>query len=518
MDGRPVLIPNSDRRVVEGKAFPSIIAFTKRGELLLCEDAKRQTVTNPGGTIVAVKRKMGTHYRAKITIGQSRFFGNDIEELSPEEISAFILLKIRHDAELFLSEKVDKAVITVPACFDDNQRGATKDAATIAGMEVVRIISESTASALAYCHQGPRRKQKIVVFELGGGSFGVTALDAEHAENGRLPVLEVLATSGNNRLGGIDMDDAIIEHLTQQCYVEPDGLRAKAKRQEALDGKTELGAYIREVAEKAKIELSTALETQVHIPPDWGDGERAPIQLAFSRSQLEELVRPIVERCRGPMNSVLDDAKLKPTDIDKIILVGGPTRMPIVKKFVEDYMGKKPEGDIDPLACAAYGAAIQAGILAGEASDALLLDVIPLSLGVETQGGVSTRMIERNSTIPIKRVHTFSTVVDNQRSVRIHVLQGERPMAADCISLGFLSLDDIPPAKRGVPQFDVSFDIDANGILRVTAGNLATKKTREITITAPHRLRKEQLKEISMRTQRTFMQRVRDPQSISKTQ
>lgn len=467
--GKPTIIPSAEGSTLGGKAFPSYVAFTKDGQKLVGEPARRQAVSNPEGTIHAIKRKMGTDY--KVTVHGKTF--------TPQQISAFILQKIKQDAEAFLGERVEKAVITVPAYFNDNQRQATKDAGTIAGLDVVRIINEPTAAALAYGLDKVQESQKILVFDLGGGTLDCTVMDFGQG------VFEVVSTSGDTQLGGTDMDNTIVDYLVSEF-----------KKEYGIDLKNDKMAMqrLREAGEKAKIELSTTLTTDINLPFLTADASGPKhFTHTITRAKLEQLVLPIVNRCGHSIEQALKDAKLTPNDIHKIILVGGPTRMPIVQKFVEDYIGKKIERGIDPMECVAMGAAIQAGVLAGEVKDIVLLDVTPLSLGIETLGGVFTRLIDRNTTIPTKKSQVFTTAEDNQTSVEIHVLQGERAMARDNVTLGRFHLSGIPPAPRGVPQIEVSFDIDANGILNVHAKDLGTGNEQKITITASTKLSKDEI-------------------------
>jgi molecular chaperone DnaK len=424
---------------------------------------------------------MGTDYKVNV-------YG---KEYTPQQISAFILQKIRRDAESFLSDKVEKAVITVPAYFNDNQRQATKDAGSIAGLEVIRIINEPTAASLAYGLDRPEKEMKIMVFDLGGGTLDVTIMEVAPSKDdtGKVtPVFTVLSTSGDTQLGGTDMDNALIDYVANEF-----------KASNGIDLRNDKVAVqrVREAAEKAKIELSTVLSTEINLPFISADATGPKhLTMTLTRAKLEEIVRPTIDRCRGPMQRALEDGKLAPTEVNKIILVGGPTRMPIVRKFVEDHMGKEAERGVDPMECVATGAAIQAGVLAGEVHDLLLLDVTPLSLGVETLGGVATKIIDRNTTIPTKRSQIFSTAADMQTTVTVHVLQGERPMAADNVSLGMFNLTGIPPAPRGVPQIEVTFDIDANGIINVSAKDLATSREQKITITASTKLPKDEIEKM----------------------
>jgi molecular chaperone DnaK len=468
MGGTPAVIPSAEGPTVSGKMFPSVVAFTKEGQLLVGEPARRQAVTNPEGTIREVKRQMGTN--RKITLNK--------KDYTPQQISAFILQKILRDAETYMGEKISKAVITVPAHYNDNQRQATIDAGEIAGLKVTRIVNEPTAAALAYGVDKADQDLKILVFSFGGGTNDTTVMDFGGG------VFEVLATSGDTQTGGTDVDQKIINYLV-----------AEFKKETGIDLKNDIKAMARlkEAAERAKIELSNLFTTDIDLPyiAMNADGPQN-LHITFTRTKLEQIARPIVDRIKTPILRTIQDAKLTIEQIDKIILFGGMTKMPLVKNTVENLLGKKAERGIDPMECVAIGASIQGAILAGEISDIVLLDVTPLSLGVETLGSVMTRVIERNTTIPVKQTQTFSTAADMQTAVTIHVLQGERAMARDNISLGSFNLEGIPPAPRGVPQIEVTFDINTDGVLKVSAKDLGTGKEMSITITASTKLSQEE--------------------------
>jgi molecular chaperone DnaK len=468
--GRPVIIPSSEGTSLYGKAFPSYVAFTKDGQRLVGEAARRQAVANSEGTAAAFKRKMGTDYIYNI-------YGKSYK---PQELSAILLQKIKTDAEAFLGEPVTKAVITVPAYFNDNQRQATKDAGEIAGLEVVRLVNEPTAASLAYGLDKGGKDMKVMVYDLGGGTLDVTIMEFGKG------VFEVKSTSGDTQLGGTDMDNAIVDFLAGE-FKSQTGVDVK--------GSPQAMQRLREAGERAKIELSSTLSTEINLPFFSQDKDGKPLNFTytFTRAKLESLVVPIIEKSTKPVMQALKDAKLEPSALDKVILVGGPTRMPIVQRYVEQLLGKKVERGVDPMEAVALGAAVQAGVLTGEVKDIVLLDVTPLSLSIETLGGVATKIIERNTTIPIKRSQVFTTAENNQNSVDIHVVQGERAMVKDNVELGRFTLTGIPPAARGMPQIEVTFDIDSNGILHVTAKDKGTGKEQRMDIVAPHKMSKEDI-------------------------
>ncbi|MBU0604954.1 MAG: molecular chaperone DnaK [Candidatus Omnitrophica bacterium] len=476
--GRPVIIPSAEGAgVASGKAFPSFVAFTKDGQKLVGEPAKRQASINPEGTIFGAKRKMGTDFKYKV-------YG---KEYTPQQVSSFLLQKIKQDAEAYLGDTVNEVVITCPAYFNDNQRQATKDAGEIAGLKVLRIINEPTAACLAYGLDKAGKEQKIMVFDLGGGTLDVTVLEMGWDDEHKAATFEVMSTSGDTQLGGTDMDNTLVDYIVKEF-----------KRETGIDLKNDKMAVqrVREAAEKAKVELSSTLSTDLNLPFITAD-QTGPkhLTMTLNRAKVEELVQPIIDRCKHPIEQALSDAKVTAKDISKVILVGGPTRMPIVQKFVEDYVGKKIERGVDPMECVALGAAIQASIMKGDTKDVLLLDVTPLSLGLETLGGVNTKLIERNTTVPTRKSQIFSTAADNQTAVTIRVIQGERQLAEGegNVELGRFDLIGIPPAPRGIPQIEVGFDIDANGIVHVSAKDLGTGKEQSIKITAPKKLSKEEI-------------------------
>jgi molecular chaperone DnaK len=466
--GRPVVIPSAEGATPSGKMFPSVVAFTQDGQLLVGDPARRQAVTNPEGTVFEIKRKMGTDYKVSV-------FG---KQYSPEQVSSYILQKIKHDAEVFLGYPVKKVVITVPAHFNDNQRQSTKDAGEIAGLEVVRIINEPTAASLAYGLDKVEKEMKILVFSFGGGTHDATIMEFGQG------VFQVLATSGDTQTGGADVDNSVIEVLLQD-FRSKTGIDLRNDRTAM--------ARLKEAAERAKIELSNLTSTDIDLPFIANDSTGPKnLHYTLTRTKLEEVARPIVSRTEETMRKVMNDAKLSPTQIDKVIMIGGMTRMPLVRKFVEDVAGKPAERGVDPMEAVAIGAAIQGAVLAGEIKDILLLDVTPLSLGVETLGGITEHLIEKNATVPTKRSKVFTTAADFQTAVTIHVVQGERAMASDNVSLGMFNLAGIPPSPRGVPQIEVTFDIDANGLLIVSAKDMGTGKEAKITITASTKLSKEE--------------------------
>jgi molecular chaperone DnaK len=462
--GRPVIIPSSEGVSLGGKAFPSYVALTADGQMLIGEPARRQAAANPEGTATAFKRKMGQRVKVRLRT----------REFTPEELSAFLLQKIKRDAEAFLGEPATKAVVTVPAYFDDNQRSATKDAARIAGFEVLRLVNEPTAAALAYGLDRLGQELRIVVVDLGGGTLDVTVMEFGKG------VFEVKATSGDTQLGGTDMNQRLFESLAERFKLQT-GFDARSDPRAA--------ARLLEAAEAAKIELTASTTTRVSLPYFGAlGGEPKHLELDLTRAELERIVRPVIERCRGPVEQALRDAGVVPTQIDRVVFVGGPTRMPAVRAFFEELFGRKAEMGVDPMECVAAGAAIQAGVLEGQVGEIVLVDVTPLTLGVETLGGVATPLITRNTPVPVKKSENFTTAADMQTSVTIHVFQGERPMARDNTSLGEFNLDGLAPAPRGLPKIEVTFDIDASGILDVMAKDTATGKAQSVRITGSTRL------------------------------
>ena len=463
--GEAVVIPNAEGM----RTTPSVVAFSKDGERIVGEPAKRQAVTNPDRTISSIKREMGRDY--KVTI--------DGKNYSPQEISAIILQKLKADAESYLGEKVTEAVITVPAYFTDAQRQATKDAGKIAGLEVKRIINEPTAAALAYGVDKDGAEEKILVFDLGGGTFDVSILEIADG------TFEVLATSGNNKLGGDDFDDVLVNYISEE-FLKTDGVDLRKDKMSAQ--------RLKDASEKAKKELSSTLSTNINLPFITATSEGPKhLNMDITRAKFNELTAHLVEQTMEPTRKALQDSGLSVNDLAKILLVGGSTRIPAVQEAIKKFTGKEPSKGINPDECVALGAAIQAGVLAGDVKDVLLLDVTPLSLGIETLGGVFTKIIERNTTIPTKKSQVFSTAEDNQSAVDIHVLQGEREFADGNITLGRFRLDEIPPARRGMPQIEVTFDIDSNGIVHVTAKDLGTGKENKITITSSTNLSEDEI-------------------------
>lgn len=468
--GRPVIIPSAEGISVGGKAFPSYVALTADGQVLVGEPARRQAAANPEGTVSAFKRKMGKRENIRIRD----------RDYSPEQLSAFLLQKIKRDAEDFLGEPVEKAVVTVPAYFDDNQRAATRDACRIAGLEVVRLVNEPTAASLAYGLDRLSQDLRIAVIDLGGGTLDVTIMEFGKG------VFEVKATSGDTQLGGTDMNRRIFEHLAERFHMST-GTDIREDRKAS--------ARLIEAAENAKIELSSSVTTRLSLPYlTVVNGEPRHLEIDINRTELERLVHPVIERCRVPVEQALRDAGITPKDIDRVVFVGGPTRMPAVRQYFEELLGHPAEMGVDPMECVAAGAAIQAGVLSGEVGGIVLVDVTPLTLGVETLGGIATPLIARNTPIPAKRSETFTTATDMQTIVTIHVFQGERPMAADNTSLGEFNLSGLPPAPRGVPKVEVVFDIDSNGILSVSAKETASGKSQSISITGSTRLSEDDKK------------------------
>ena len=463
--GDAVIIPN-----IEGnRTTPSVVAFTKDGERLVGETAKRQAITNPDRTVSSIKRHMGSDFNVKI----------DSKTYTPQDISAMILQKLKSDAESYLGEKITEAVITVPAYFTDAQRQATKDAGRIAGLDVKRIVNEPTAAALAYGEDKDTEAQTVMVYDLGGGTFDVSILELSDG------VFEVHATRGNNKLGGDDFDNRVIDYIAEE-FKKENGIDLKADKMSLQ--------RLKEAAEKAKKELSSTMSTNINLPFITAS-QAGPLHLNMdlTRAKFDELTADLVKMTEGPVKDALSDAGLSASDIDKVLLVGGSTRIPAVQECIKKLTGKQPQKDINPDECVALGAAIQGGVLSGDVKDLLLLDVTPLSLGIETMGNITTRLIERNTTIPTKKSQVFTTAADNQTSVEIHVLQGERQMAKDNVTLGRFTLDGIAPARRGVPQIEVTFDIDANGIVNVSAKDLGTGKEQHITITSSTNLNEEEI-------------------------